>query len=474
MIGSRTLKRIWHWIDDRTGLKENVWPIVTHPVPPSVNWLQVLGSAILVVFGLQVITGIALATVYVPSTDNVYASLAFITNEARFGNLLRGMHYFGASAMVILVTLHTARVFLTGSYKFPREMNWLTGALLLILTFMMAFTGQLLRWDTHSIWSTMVAIRHVGHVPIVGEWLGRFILAGDRIGGETLTRAFAVHVFFIPAMIFIFIGMHLYLLIRNGESEAPKAGEPVDPDTYRARYDALLKRDGVPFWPDAAWRDAVAGFAIVATIIGLALIFGPPALGLPPDPALVELEPRPDWYFLWYYALFAALPTSVERFAIVLVPLLTTIWLFALPFIAGRGERHPLRRPWAIAAVLFALALFLGLQEAGRRAPWAPVLNPEPLDTVAIGATDDLVRAGALVYEQRACLACHAIEGTGGTYGPDLSAIGAQRTTGEMAMVIMHGAPNMPAYQHIISLDELDALLAFLATRDADPQYRGP
>lgn len=465
---------MWGWVDDRTGASKHVGPLLRHPVPPSTSWPQVLGSAILVVFIMQVLTGIALATVYVPATDSVYDSLTFITHEATFGNLLRGMHYFGASAMVILVTLHTARVFLTGSYKFPREMNWLTGVVLLILTFVMAFTGQLLRWDTHSLWSTMIAVRHVGHAPFIGDWLGSFILAGDRIGGETLTRAFAVHVFFVPAMIFTMIGLHLYLLIHHGSSEAPVAGEPVEEETYRERYDTLLKREGVPFFPDAAWRDAVVGLAVVAVIIGLALIVGPPELGLPPDPTLVELEPRPDWYFLWYYALYAVLPTSVERFAIVLIPLVTTLCLFALPLVAGKGERHPLRRPWAVAAVLFALALFIGLQEEGRRAPWAPELAPEPIDVAAIGSTDEQVLRGAVVYEEKACLACHAIEGFGGAYGPDLSGIGAQWTTGEMSMVILHGADNMPAYQGIIEQDDLDALLAFLASRQADPQYRGP
>lgn len=468
------LTRVLGWLDDRTGASQNLWPVLRHPVPPSTSWPQVLGSAIIVVFTMQIITGIALATVYVPSTDSVYESLSFITNEARFGNLLRGMHYFGASAMVILVTLHTARVFLTGSYKFPREMNWITGVILLILTFMMAFTGQLLRWDTHSIWSTMIAVRHVGHAPVIGDWLGRFILAGDRIGGETLTRAFAVHVFFIPAVIFLMIGAHLYLLIHHGSSEAPVQGDPVNTETYRARYEELLARKGVPFWPDAAWRDALVGLLLVVTIIVLALFVGPPALGLQPDPTLVELEPQPDWYFLWYYALYAVMPTGVERFAIVLIPLLTTIWLFALPFIASKGERHPLRRPWAVAAVLFALALFIGLQEAGRRAPWAPVLAPEPIDASAIGTTSETIVRGAAVYQEKACLACHTIEGFGGDYGPDLSAIGLQRTTGEMSMVILHGAPNMPAYLGIIEPDDLDALLAFLASRQSDPQYRGP
>jgi ubiquinol-cytochrome c reductase cytochrome b subunit len=462
----KVLRRAWGWFDDRTGIPGPALEILRHPVPPNIGWPRVLGSATLAVFILQVITGTALAVVYVPSTDAVYDTLVYITDEAPLGSWLRGMHFFGASAMIILITLHTVRVFVSGNYKYPREMNWLTGAVLIIVTFMMAFTGQLLRWDNHSIWSTMVAIRHVEHAPVIGEWLATFILAGDRIDAPTLSRAFAFHVFFFPAILFLFIGLHLFLLIRNGSSEPADKEIPADPETYREEYEALLEREGLPFWPFSAWRDAVVAVGVFAVVVTLALIVGPPLAELPGDPSVPIAEPRPDWYFLWYYALYAAMPTSVERFAIVLVPLLTTIFLFTLPFFAGRGVRHPLKRPWIIGITLFGFALFFAFQEVGRRAPWAPELAVQPLDVEVIGASEGPIFEGALLFHQNNCLACHRIEGTGGRVGPDLSNAGSELTLGEMSMVILNGAPGMPAYEDLLTREEIDLILAFLASRE--------
>lgn len=460
------VRRVWGWFDDRTGLPGPILEILRHPVPPGLGWPRVLGSATLAVFILQVLTGTALAVVYVPSTDAVYDTLVYITEDAPLGSWLRGMHFYGASAMVILVTLHTVRVFVSGNYKYPREMNWLTGAVLIILTFMMAFTGQLLRWDNHSIWSTMIAIRHVEHAPVIGEWLSAFILAGDEIGAPTLSRAFAFHVFFFPAIIILFISLHMFLLIRNGSSEPADKEIPADPETYRAEYEELVEREGLPFWPFAAWRDAVFSLAVFAVVVVLAVTVGPRLANLPGDPTLPIPEPRPDWYFLWYYALYAVMPTSIERFAIVLVPLLTTVFLFTLPFVAGRGERHPLKRPWIIGITLAGFSLFFAFQEVGRQAPWAPDLTTQPLEVEEIGASEGPVFEGAVLFHQNACLYCHAIEGQGGGPGPDLSTAGTDLTLGEMSMVILNGAPGMPAYEDLLTRQEVELILAFLSSRE--------
>jgi ubiquinol-cytochrome c reductase cytochrome b subunit len=462
----KVVRRAWGWFDDRTGLPGPILKVLRHPVPPGLGWPRVLGSATLAVFILQVLTGTALAVVYVPSTDAVYDTLVYITDEAPLGSWLRGMHYFGASAMMILVTLHLVRVFVSGNYKYPREMNWLTGVILIILTFMMAFTGQLLRWDNHSIWSTMVAIRHVEHAPFIGDALSTFILAGDRIDAPTLSRAFAFHVFFFPAIIIAFVGLHLFLLIRNGASEPANKEIPVDPDTYRDEYEALLEREGLPFWPFAAWRDAVFVVGVFAVVVALALTVGPPLADLAGDPSLPIAEPRPDWYFLWYYALYASMPVSVERFAIVLVPLLTTMFLLSLPFVASRGTRHPLKRPWIIGITLAGFALFFAFQEVGRRAPWAPDLTAQPLTVEVIQASEGPVFDGAILYHQNGCLACHSIGGHGGGPGPDLSNAGSELTIGEMSMVILNGAPGMPAYENLLTRDEVDLILTFLASRE--------
>ncbi|MEZ4675296.1 MAG: cytochrome b N-terminal domain-containing protein [Caldilineaceae bacterium] len=365
----RILQRLWAWLDDRTGLSALIGPIASHLVPRGSTWAYVFGSATLFTFLLQVVTGIALASAYVSSTGGAYESLQFITNQAPFGNLLRGLHNFGASAMIILMGVHMIRTYLSAAYKFPREVNWLSGVVLFAVTLAMGFTGQLLRWDQDGLWSIFIATEMAGRMPVVGPQLAQFILAGQTVGAATLSRFYSFHVFFIPAIIFGFIGIHLALVLRNGISEPPKMGRPVDPKTYRAWYHDMLQREGVPFWPDAVWRDVLVGVVVIGAIFLLALLVGAPALGAAPDPTNLNTYPRPDWYFLWLFAALALLPGSIETYVIVFVPLLLGAVLILLPLLSNRGERHPLRRPWSIGMVLLVFITIGPLWLAGARSP---------------------------------------------------------------------------------------------------------
>jgi ubiquinol-cytochrome c reductase cytochrome b subunit len=457
--------RAWRWFDDRTGLSEFLAPIAKHPVPPGTNWWYVFGSATLIAFVVQVVTGIALATAYVSSTAHAYETLEFITNDAVFGRFLRGLHYFGASAMVLLIGIHMVRVYLMAAYKFPREVNWLTGSVLLLLTLLMGFTGQLLRWDQNAVWSVFVAAEQAGRVPLLGQSLAHFVLAGATVGAATLSRFFAFHVFFIPAVIFVFIGFHLYLVLRNGISELPRRGQVVDPQTYRGWYHELLERRGVPFWPDAAWRDVVFGIGVLAVIALLAWWAGPPALGKPPDPTIIEAYPRPDWYLLWYFAVLALLPPGLENFVIVLGPLAVGVVLFVLPFISNRGERSPLRRPWAVAVVLVVVMMIGTLWVAGERAAWSPDFTARPLPEGVIGVAGGPVSEGARLFHTKGCEFCHDIAGHGGHRGPNLTDVADRLTRQQMTLRILNGGTNMPAFAGILTPADLDRILAFLATR---------
>ncbi len=458
------LRRLVAWLDDRSGLITAIRNALKHPVPPRTGWWYVFGSATLIAFILQVATGIALSTAYVPSSGQAYESLRFISEQAILGRFLRGMHYFGASAMVLLVGIHVSRTYLMAAYKFPRELNWLTGAVLLLLTLALAFTGQLLRWDQTAVWSVIVGAAQAGRMPVVGRQIARFILAGDNIGGATLSRFFAFHVFFIPAIVFAFVGLHLLLVLRHGISERTRDGNRVDAATYRAEYGALLQREGVPFWPDAAWRDVVFGAAVVAAIVALSLIVGPPVLSRPPDPSILEAYPRPDWYFLWYFAVLALTPNNLETFVIVAGPLIFGVALL-LPAFFNTGFRSVRQRPWAVLLVVLIWTTIGSFWAAGVRADWSPDFAARPLPASVVRSTDPAVVNGARLFHAKGCEFCHAIQGFGGRRGPELTAVRGRMSPEQMTVRITNGGPGMPAYARTLTPEEVRALVAFLVSR---------
>jgi ubiquinol-cytochrome c reductase cytochrome b subunit len=463
----RRIKQVWEWLDDRVGFTETIGPMATHMVPRGARWWYVFGSATLFAFMIQVISGVALAFSYIPSTAHAYETLQFITNQAPFGNFLRALHYYGASAMVLMVGLHMAQVFLFGAYKYPREMTWVTGVMMLGFVLIMGFTGQLLRWDQTGVWSVIVAAEQVGRAPLIGNWLARFTLGGETVGGATLSRFFAIHVFIMPALVFAFVGIHLLGVLRHGISPPPRPGQFLSPVTYKQEYAEHLKKDGVPFWPDSAWRDMVFGAAMAAVIVILALLFGPPELGKPPDPSLVDAYPRPDWYLLWYFAVLALLPKGTETWFMVFGPMLAGLWLIAMPFISRSGERSPRRRPWAWAAVCLVVTMIAAFWQAGIKSNWSPNFNIEPLPEKVVGASSGPIAAGAHIFYSKGCLNCHLIDNYGGRRGPDLSTIGSQRTKDQIVLTILGGRGNMPAYASNITPEEMAELTAFLESRKA-------
>jgi quinol-cytochrome oxidoreductase complex cytochrome b subunit len=209
------------WIEERTGLVGAVKYFLFRKVPARTNWFHTLGSATLTAFIVQAVTGIVLAMYYQPSPDEAYESIQFITNDLTWGWLVRGMHRWGASVFIILLFLHMGRVFFFGAYKYPRELTWLVGVLLLILGMFEGFTGYLLPWDQTSYWATVVGININGTGPIVGPFLSNILRGGAEIGPETLARFYSIHMLLLPGAIIGLIGLHLYLVVRLGVTSPP-------------------------------------------------------------------------------------------------------------------------------------------------------------------------------------------------------------------------------------------------------------
>jgi len=458
--------------EERTGLIKFFNDVMKHPVPPNTGWWYVFGSAVLVAFMMQVVTGIALATRYVAASGNAYQALEFITYRAVLGNFLRGMHFFGASAMILLVGIHMIQVFLMGCYKYPREFNWVSGVCLLFITIAMGFSGQLLRWDQTAVWATVLAAEMLGRTPLIGKYLARFLLGGNTLGGATLSRFFAFHVFFLPAMIFAFVGLHLYLVIHDGISAPPMPGAKVNPKTYRAEYEKLLEEHGVSFWPDAAWRDVVVAVGVVLTVAALAFFVGPPELGKPPNPSLLANDPSPDWYMLWYYAVLALLPRGMESVFMIAAPLSAIVFLLLVPVLWNKGERHPSRRPWAVAAVLMIVLTIVGFWIEGSIAPWSPRFDAKPLSAALVGTTAAPIVNGAQLFHDKGCEFCHTIDGQGGMRGPDLTLVANRLSVNDLRIKIANGGSNMPSFAGILTHDELDNLVTFLESRTTMPPGR--
>jgi ubiquinol-cytochrome c reductase cytochrome b subunit len=461
----KIVESVIDWLEERTGLKQPIIDMATHLVPPGSKWAYVFGTAIMTSFIVQLITGVALSTLYVPSAGQAFESIQYITTEAPFGSLLRGMHFFGASAMILFAVMHMMRVYLWGSYKFPRELNWLSGVVLFFLTVAMGFTGQVLRWDQNSVWTVAVGAEQAMRAPFVGKFIAQIMMSGTQIGSATLSHFFALHVFIFPAIVIGAVGLHVYLVLRNGISEPPVVGEPVDPKTYKEKYESMLKREGRPFWPDAAWRDIVFSTIVVVGILACAIWIGPPHIEKPPDPSLVQASPRPDWYLVWYFALLALLPHKAEDAIIILFPVSVGLALLAVPFLSNGGERSFRRRPWAVAIVVFSLASIGALTIEGFKEPWTPKFEATPLTPQIIGATSGPVYDGAQVFDKRGCLFCHAISGHGGARGPDLSDVGDRLTSEQITIRIVNGGYNMPAYAGNMTAKELADVTAFLETR---------
>jgi ubiquinol-cytochrome c reductase cytochrome b subunit len=447
-----------------------------HPTPASnASWWYVFGSAATVLFLLQVVTGILLALIYSPSANEAWHTLNQMNQAIPLGWFVRAVHGWGSDFMVAIVLIHMVQVFLFGSYKYPRELTWIVGVLLLLLTLGMAFTGQVMRFDQDAYWGLGIGASIVSRIPYLGAPLVHLMLGGPIIAGATLTRFFALHVFVIPGILFLAAGVHIWMTLYHGVSEWPMPGRLVTKATYEREYHDLTRKTGIPFVPDAAWKDAVFAAVIILAVMACAYFLGPLGPGGVPDPTIIQTYPKPDIPFLWIYALLAFLPTSIETPFMLIVPVLAILAMLALPLFANQGERHWSRRPVAVLMVCI-IAVSLGVFEhLGMYTPWSPIMDAwtsAPITEKYTHNRSPLERQGALVLENKQCRNCHQVGSHGGLRGPALDGIASRMTQDQIIRQVLQGGGNMPAYGNALSPAETKALMQFLMTlKDNNQPY---
>ncbi|MEO6802922.1 MAG: cytochrome b N-terminal domain-containing protein [Granulicella sp.] len=464
--------KTYEWVERRLGLIKPMSEAAAHPTPSSnASWMYVFGSAATVLLMLQVMTGILLAMVYSPTADGAWGSLQVLNHNIALGWYLRALHGWGSDFMIAIVLIHLVQVFLFGAYKFPRELTWIVGVLLLLLTLGMAFTGQVLRFDQDAYWGLGIGASILSRVPFIGAPLVHAMLGGPILGDATLKRFFTLHVFVFPGLLLLGAGVHIWMTLLHGVSDWPMPGRLVRKSTYEREYHEIVEKTGIPFVPDAAWKDAVFAAAIIFAVMACAFFFGPFGPGGQPDPTIIQTAPKPDFAFLWIYSVLAFLPPSIETPVILVVPILVIAGMLVLPLFAGEGERHWTRRPVAVLTVS-VIAVVLGVfTQLGRFTPWSPIMDAwtsEPIPTHYLHNVSPLGRQGALVLQNKQCRDCHSLDGVGGQRGPALDAVATRLTEDQMIRQVLQGGGNMPAYGNALSPSETKALVTFLMTLRGD------
>ena len=472
----KQLREIAVWLDDRLHLTALYASTAGHEVPASAgSWWYVFGSATLLCFVIQVITGACLAFVYVPSTNEAFTSLQYMNHAQFLGWYIRAVHYWGSNFMVALMTMHMIQVFLFGAYKYPREITWISGIFLLLMTLALAFTGQVMRFDQDAYWGLGIGASVMGRVPGIGSQLVHVLLAGPIIAGETLSRFFSLHVFIIPGLLIAVVSMHLRLVLTKGINEYPKPGHPVHKATYDAEYAEILRKEGVPFVPQAIGKDLVFAAIVVIGILACAFFIGPKGPTGVANPTLVNTNPRPDFYFLSIFAALALLPDWMEVLVLFVAPVVAIGFLLLLPFISPTGEKSARRRPVAVLSVVFIMTVIAVLAYMGDSSPWSPKMDAwsgAAVPVQYVQARTPLEMHGAIVFQNKQCRNCHSLGGVGGRRGPALDQVATHLTADEMVRQVIQGGGNMPAFGKKLSPAEVQALVAFMRT--LTPKSRRP
>lgn len=444
------------WLDHRTGIDSLLRHALDEPIPGGAKIAYVFGSGLLFLFLSQIVTGVFLAMYYVPSADHAHTTVAYITKEVTGGSFLRSIHAYGSSAIIIVLLLHIIQTFMYGSYKGRRELVWIAGCVLLTLMLGMAFTGYLLPWDQKAYFATTVGTNILSEIPWVGNGIKELLRGGTEMGTLTVSRFFVLHVFLIPAFIFVFVAMHVYSFRKAG------AAGPVTEDAIAP------KLPSEPFYPKQLVMDM--GFAaLIIVALGFIAYLWPTELGPKSDPSDTQFLPRPEWYYVPIFQYLKYWQGSTALLGILVIPGIVGVLLVGLPFFDRSLERRPWKRPVSVGlftAVLLGLAV-LGVishrqdlrnpgvaaqlqaqreaTKAFMSAKFEPELSGGSLVAQNTALANPVAAKGKEIFEAQACNACHGDNGVGTAAAPKLIGIGAKYDAAQLQALLLHPTAKMTA-----------------------------
>ena len=476
--GKKVPSRFYRWLNERMGIRSIMRASLDEPIPGGARLAYIFGSGLLFIFISQVITGLCLALYYVPSVESAHSSVAYMTKQVAAGEFLRSLHYYGSSAMIIVLALHFLQTFIYGSFKGRRELLWISGAFLSLLVLGMGFTGYLLPWDQSAYFATAVGTNIVGEVPLIGQWLTDMLRGGNTLGTLTLSRFYFAHVFLIPGMLFLFIGTHI-ALFRKAGAAGPINEDPVNP-----------KLPPESFYPRQVIMDMA--FALLLMVgLGILAYFRPIQLGPIANPGDTKFVPRPEWYYLPMFEWLKFWSSRMEVFAVVLIPGILALLFFLIPFLDRKLERRPWRRPIPLLSVAIVLVgiIFLGFKshlddlndhniavqlafqekqaEEYTKTPFQPSMESAGGQSLSSGPVNPLVAKGKGIFTSKGCSGCHGATGTGTAQAPSLVGITTKFPLPKITELLHHPnakmlAGHMPSFA--LSTQEMAALFSYLGS----------
>ncbi len=449
------MRPIKEWLDHRTGLQTAIRQFLYEEIPASSGWHQVFGSVAIFLFLTQAFTGALLAFNYAPTPGDAYNSLRYILTELTAGRLIRGLHHWGASMMIVVVVLHMVQVFLYGAYKKPREATWMVGVVLLLLTLAYGLTGYLLPWDNRAYWGTVVTTQIAGQAPVLGPYIQRLMGGGGAVGVVTFARFYGLHVLLLPPATLLLIALHVYLVRKHGV-----APQPLD--------DQLPKQK---FYPRQVFKDTVAIFVAFAILFVMALVARVPLEQLA-DPTDTSYVPRPEWYFLFLFQTLKLFTGPLEVVGAVVLPGLAILTLILVPFIDRGRMIQVTRRTFAISFVLLGVIGWTGLTLAAvKSTPKEAAMEVDysaPTDWMQLSPEE---MAGVAYFREENCISCHSVGDRGNSVGPDLTRNTIHKDAAWMIQHFkrpsaMRPGSSMPPIQ--LSDAQLNSLAAFLLKLNPD------